>query len=70
MNDYQIIIFFVSVLFLNIMVKYLKGVLKEKRPNNKCYGMPSSKSTVLTFILIYLINIHKYKNKTVMKKLI
>ena len=48
------------------MVKYLKGVFKEKRPNHKCYGMPSSKSTVMTFIVIYLINIHKYKDKTLM----
>ena len=56
MNEKEIIIFFSSILFINIFVKILKRVLKKKRPiPTKTYGMPSSKSSVMTFILVYLL---------------
>lgn len=65
MNDNEIIIFFLSILFLNILVKILKNIIKEKRPNNKKYGMPSSKATVITFILSYLISLNNFSNYTI-----
>ena len=65
MKDNEIIILFSSILFLNILVKILKNIFKEKRPNNKKYGMPSSKATVMTFILCYFTNIYKLKNNTI-----
>tara|TARA_B100000131_G_scaffold284185_1_gene292588 strand:- start:960 stop:1304 length:345 start_codon:yes stop_codon:yes gene_type:complete len=70
MKDNEIIILFSSILFLNILVKILKNIIKEKRPNNKKYGMPSSKATVTTFIFIYLIKMYKFKEKTLVILLI
>ena len=65
MNNNQIIVFFSSILFLNILVKLLKNLIKESRPiSTKTFGMPSSKSTIITFMLIYLISIHNYTNQT------
>ena len=66
MNEKEIIIFFSSILFINIFVKILKRILKQKRPiPTKTYGMPSSKSSVMTFILVYLLCIHKYNKNTI-----
>ena len=65
MNNNQIVVFFSSILFLNILVKLLKNLIKESRPiSTKTFGMPSSKSTIITFMLIYLISIHNYTNQT------
>lgn len=65
MNNNQIIVFFSSILFLNILVKLLKNLIKQSRPiSTKTFGMPSSKSTIITFTLIYLISIHNYTNQT------
>ncbi len=65
MNNNQIIVFFLSILFLNILVKLLKNLIKQSRPiSTKTFGMPSSKSTIITFMLIYLISIHNYTNQT------
>ena len=67
MNDEQIIIFFSSILFLNIFVKLLKNLIKQNRPiKTNTFGMPSSKSTIATFMLIYLISIHNYNKKTIL----
>ncbi len=66
MNDKQIIVFFTSILFLNIFIKLLKKVIKQPRPiKTNTYGMPSSKSTITTFIFIYLISIHNYSIQTI-----
>lgn len=70
MNDKNIIIFFSSILFLNVFVKILKKIINERRPNEKCCGMPSSKATVTTFIFIYLINMYKFKQITIVILLI
>ena len=65
MNNNQIVVFFSSILFLIILVKLLKNLIKESRPiSTKTFGMPSSKSTIITFMLIYLISIHNYTNQT------
>ena len=53
MNDKEILVFFSSILFLNIFVKLLKNLIKQDRPiKSNTYGMPSSKSTIITFIII------------------
>jgi membrane-associated phospholipid phosphatase len=65
MNNNQIIVFFSSILFLNILVKLLKNLIKQSRPvRTKTYGMPSSKSTIIAFMLFYLISIGNYTNQT------
>ena len=67
MNDKQIIVFFSSILFLNIFVKLLKNLIKQNRPiKTNTFGMPSSKSTIITFMLIYLISIHNYNRQTIL----
>jgi hypothetical protein len=65
MNDKEILVFFSSILFLNIFVKLLKKLIKQDRPiKSNTYGMPSSKSTIITFIITFLLNIHNYKFST------
>jgi membrane-associated phospholipid phosphatase len=66
MNDQQFIYLFSGILCLQICIKYLKHIIKQKRPiATKTYGMPSSRSAVMTFILTYLIMIHKFPNQTI-----
>ena len=65
MNDKEVIVLFVGILILNIFVKVLKKIIKESRPiKTNTYGMPSSKSTITTFILVYLIC--NFKVKTIL----
>ena len=65
MNNNQIVVFFSSILFLIIFVKILKNIIKQSRPViGKTYGMPSSRSTLIIFILVYLISIHNYSKRT------
>ena len=65
MNNNQIIVFFSSILFLNILVKLLKNLIKQSRPvRTKTHGMPSSKSTIIAFMVIYLISIGDYDRRT------
>lgn len=66
MNDKEAIVLFVGILFLNIFVKVLKKIIKQSRPiKTNTYGMPSSKSTITTFILVYLLCIYKFKMDTI-----
>ena len=66
MNDKQIIVFFSSILFLNILIKLLKNLVKQSRPiRTNTYGMPSSKSAITCFIFVYLISIHNYNKQTI-----
>ena len=65
MNDKEVIILFIGILFLNIFIKVLKNIIKQPRPiKTNTYGMPSSKSTITSFILFYLICINKFKLST------
>ena len=65
MKDYQVIVLISGILFSQIFVKILKEIIKQNRPiKSKTYGMPSSRSTVISFIVFYLIFVNKFKLST------
>lgn len=65
MKDYQVIILISGIFFSQILAKTLKKIIKQSRPiKSKTYGMPSSRSTVVSFIVFYLILINKFKLST------
>jgi membrane-associated phospholipid phosphatase len=65
MKDYQVIILISGILFSQIIAKTLKKIIKQSRPiKSKTYGMPSSRSTVVSFIVFYLILTNKFKLST------
>ena len=65
MNDIEVIKFFFGILFIQIIVKIFKKIIKQSRPiASKTYGMPSSRSAVMTFIVLYLILTNKFTMKT------
>ena len=65
MKDYQVIILISGILFSQILAKTLKKIIKQSRPiKSKTYGMPSSRSTIVSFIVFYLIFINKFKLST------
>ena len=65
MRDYQIIILILGILFSQIVSKILKRIIKQNRPiKSKTYGMPSTRSTIITFIIFYLILINNFKLNT------
>ena len=48
-----------------ILVKILKDIIKEHRPIvGKTYGMPSSRSTVMAFIITFLLLNNSFKIET------
>lgn len=65
MNSNQIVVFFSSILVLILFVKLLKYGIKQERPIvGKTYGMPSSRSALILFMVVYLTTIHTYDTKT------
>jgi acid phosphatase family membrane protein YuiD len=71
MNDHKCVIFFGGLIFLQYLVKILKNILKIDRPiKSNTYGMPSTKSATLSYILIFLILQNKTMKFTIKIKLI
>tara|TARA_Y100000389_G_scaffold53241_1_gene49106 strand:- start:3280 stop:3609 length:330 start_codon:yes stop_codon:yes gene_type:complete len=65
MDDKIVIKLFIGILISYILVKYLKSIIKENRPIvGKSYGMPSSRSTVMAFILFFLLMNYDFKPNT------
>ena len=65
MKDYQVIILISGIFLSQILAKTLKKIIKQHRPiKSKTYGMPSSRSTVVSFIVFYLILTNKFKLST------
>lgn len=65
MKDYQVIILIFGIFLSQILAKTLKKIIKQHRPiKSKTYGMPSSRSTVVSFIVFYLILTNKFKLST------
>ena len=65
MKDYQVIVLISGILFSQIIAKTLKKIIKQSRPiKSKTYGMPSSRSTIVSFIVFYLILTNKFKSST------
>ena len=44
-----------GIILLIIIVKMLKYILKQKRPNGAMYGMPSTRAAVLSFTASYIL---------------
>ena len=62
MNNVDIKLFFFGIISLQVIVKILKRLIKQKRPSQKLksdYGMPSTRAAVVSFIATYLILIVK-----------
>lgn len=70
MDDKTVLIFFMGIVSLQYIVKILKSLIKEDRPIKKnTYGMPSTKSATLFFIIGFLVINYKFKTNTVLKLL-
>ena len=64
MKNNEFILLFIGILFCLIIAKTLKKIIKQQRPiKSKTYGMPSSRSIVLTFIVFYLIFTNNFSIK-------
>tara|TARA_B100001057_G_scaffold485271_1_gene564727 strand:- start:603 stop:938 length:336 start_codon:yes stop_codon:yes gene_type:complete len=65
MKDSQVIVLMSGIFFSQILAKTLKKIIKQSRPiKSKTYGMPSSRSTIVSFIVFYLILTNKFKPST------
>ena len=65
MEDKTAIKFIGGITSSFILVKILKNILKEPRPIvGKTYGMPSSRSTIMAFIVVFLLLNYKFKVET------
>ena len=65
MNEHQAVLFLSGILFAQLFTKFLKNIIKQVRPTkSKTYGMPSSRATILSFIVFFLIFTNKFSLKT------
>ena len=61
MNNREIASLFIGLLIVILVVKIAKKKIKQERPKPRStFGMPSSRSAILTFLAIYIILIHKH----------
>lgn len=68
MNDKTALIFYLGIISLQYIVKILKSIIKEDRPIKKrTYGMPSTKSATLFFIVGFLVLNYNLKDDTILK---
>jgi len=65
MNDKVAIKLLVGIFLSYVIAKVLKRIIKQGRPiKSKTYGMPSSRSIVMTFIVVFLLLSYNFKDKT------
>ena len=65
MNDVEAIKLLSGILLSYLVAKILKKVIRQNRPiKGKTYGMPSSRSTVMSFIILFLVMKYKFTIKT------
>ena len=65
MNDKEVIILFSGILGVIVLVKILKFIIKQERPNKtRGYGMPSTRASITSFILFYIIFTYNLKSST------
>ena len=65
-SDKYVLKLFLGLIFLQILVKFLKKLFKESRPiKSNTYGLPSTKAATLVFIATYLILTNKLNSSTV-----
>lgn len=68
MNDKSALVFYIGIISLQYIVKFLKNIIKEDRPIKKnTYGMPSTKSATLFFIIGFLVLNYNFKTDTILK---
>lgn len=71
MDDKNIIKLGVGIIIIQLLVKIIKKIVRQPRPKNplgnklKTFGMPSSRSAIVFFVITYLIL--SLKNKTISK---
>tara|TARA_B100000035_G_C20948226_1_gene530739 strand:+ start:541 stop:864 length:324 start_codon:yes stop_codon:yes gene_type:complete len=65
MNDKEAKKLLFGILLCYVLAKFLKKLIKQSRPiKGKTYGMPSSRSTVMAFIIFFLIMTYDFSMKT------
>lgn len=65
-SDKYVLKLFLGLIFLQILVKFLKKLFKESRPiKSNTYGLPSTKAATLVFIATYLILTNKLRDSTI-----
>ena len=65
-SDKYVLKLFLGLIFLQILVKFLKKLFKESRPiKTNTYGLPSTKAATLVFIATYFILTNKLRGSTV-----
>ena len=56
MKDEDVQKFIIGLTIVVLLNKFLKNLLKIPRPlKNNTYGMPSTRSAVLTYIIIFIV---------------
>ena len=65
-SDNYVLKLFLGLIFLQVLVKFLKKLFKESSPiKSKTYGLPSTKAATLVFIATYLVLTNKLRDSTV-----
>tara|TARA_B100000408_G_C10170690_1_gene170456 strand:+ start:248 stop:574 length:327 start_codon:yes stop_codon:yes gene_type:complete len=65
MKDKEAIKLLGGILFAFVLVKILKRIIKQSRPiKSETLGMPSSRSTIMAFIVVFLLLNYKFKDET------
>lgn len=65
MKDHDAITLLGGITFTFFIVKVLKNIIKQSRPiKSKTYGMPSSRSSLLAFIITFMLLKYNYNKKT------
>jgi membrane-associated phospholipid phosphatase len=57
MNDREAVLLASGILFVQLLVKVLKKILRQPRPTStlQTYGMPSSRAAIVFFIIVYMM---------------
>ena len=65
-NDKDVLKFFIGLVSLQFIIKMLKQTIKQNRPvKTKTYGMPSSRSAFMFYIITFFIITNKLKQETI-----
>lgn len=68
MKEYEIQKLVVGLVSVMLLVKILKRILRHPRPSmtdNSTYGMPSTRSASLFFMMVFLLLVHELSTKTI-----
>ena len=65
MKEHKAVLFLSGILFAQLVSKIFKRIIKQTRPvKSRTYGMPSSRATIISFIVFFLIFTNKFSTKT------